>query len=313
MKKQGHQRFRFAPSLGRAGALVLIAAALLRCGAGEAPGPAGPAPAPSPLMLSPSNQQIAHGTALQYRLRQLQPSGQVVDLTQKGVWKVLAADGRVLQQAEAGAGLVALAEPGQYRVSASYEGRTVATAVFVTAATLKSLAISPTAPKVAKGLTQQFTATATFSDGTTQDVTALSSWSIKDTTGTGVAGINSRGLATARSIGKARITARYLTASATATLEVTAATLRTLALSPLTPVAAKGTAQRFTATGTFSDGTVQDVTSSADVGRRRHTGPSAMAKRTALARFNQPAIHGISSGQSFAGSSVSGAYREARH
>ncbi|HRI53049.1 MAG TPA: Ig-like domain-containing protein [Pseudomonadota bacterium] len=215
-------------------------------------------------MLSPSNQQIAHGTALQYRLRQLQPSGQVVDLTQKGVWQVLAADGRVLQQAEAGAGLVAPAEPGQYRVSASYDGRTVATAVFVTAATLKSLAVSPTAPKVAKGLTQQFTATATFSDGTTQDVTALSSWSIKDTTGTGVAGINSRGLATARSIGKARITARYLTASATATLEVTAATLRTLALSPLTPAAAKGTAQRFTATGTFSDGTVQDVTSSAD-------------------------------------------------
>lgn len=263
MENTGQKRLRFAAGLGRVGALLLLAATLLRCGSVDAPGPMVPADAP-PLMLSPSNQQIAQGTAQRYVLRRVQPSGQVVDLTAKGVWRVAAADGRVLQQSAGEAGLVALAEPGQYRVSASYEGRTVETAIFVTAATLKSLAVSPTAPKVAKGLTQQFTATATFSDGTTQDVTALSSWSIKDTTGTGVAGINSRGLATAKSIGKARITARYLTTSATATLEVTAAALRTLTLSPLNPAAAKGTTQRFTATGTFSDGTVQDVTSSAD-------------------------------------------------
>ena len=97
--------------------------------------------------------------------------------------------------------------------------------IIATAAAIRSVTVTPSAPKVAKGLTQQFTATATFSDGTTQDVTTLSAWSIKDTTGTGVAGINSRGLATAKSIGKARITARYLTASTTANLEVTAAAL----------------------------------------------------------------------------------------
>jgi hypothetical protein len=249
--------------LGSAGALLLVVASLLRCGAAESPGPAVPAVI-SPLMLSPSNQQLAQGTVPQPTLRLLQPSGRVVDLTTQGVWQVATAQGRVLQEVKGAAGLQALVEPGQYRLSASYAGRTVETAIFVTAATLKSLAISPTAPKVAKGLTQQFTATATFSDGTTQDVTALSSWSIKDTTGSGVAGINSRGLATAKSIGKARITARYLTTSATATLEVTAAALRSLTLSPANPAAAKGTTQRFTATGTFSDGTVQDVTASAD-------------------------------------------------
>ncbi len=95
-------------------------------------------------------------------------------------------------------------------------------------------------------------------------MSTLSAWSVKDTSGSGVAGINSLGLATAKNVGKARITARYLTVSATATLEVTAAALRTLTIGPLNPSIAKGTSQAFIATGSFSDGTVLDVTGSAD-------------------------------------------------
>ena len=85
-------------------------------------------------------------------------------------------------------GLLGLSEPGRYHVTAEYAERRIETDVTVTAATLSSIAISPTLPKVAKGLTLQFKATGTFSDGSTQDVSAISSWSIKDVvTGTGVA------------------------------------------------------------------------------------------------------------------------------
>ena len=48
-------------------------------------------------------------------------------------------------------------------------------------ATLLSLAVTPTNPTIALGTTQQFTATGTYSDGTTIDLTALADWISSDT------------------------------------------------------------------------------------------------------------------------------------
>ncbi len=48
--------------------------------------------------------------------------------------------------------------------------------VTVTAAALTSIALSPTGPTVAKGLTQQFTATGTYTDGTTANLTSQVTW-----------------------------------------------------------------------------------------------------------------------------------------
>jgi uncharacterized protein YjdB len=42
---------------------------------------------------------------------------------------------------------------------------------------LTSIAVLPANPSVAAGLTQQFTATGTFSNKTTEDLTALVTWS----------------------------------------------------------------------------------------------------------------------------------------
>lgn len=214
------------------------------------------------LMLSPSNPQIAQGTAQQFALRSVGKNGRVRDLTGKAAWRVSLPGSGQPQKAEDG--LVALSAPGRYQVTVEYAGQALTTPITVTTASLQSLAVSPATTKVAKGVLKQFTAKATFTDGSTQDVTTLSGWSIKDTTGTGVATINSTGLATTKKVGKARITARYLTSSASATLEVTAAAVTMLAISPLSPTISKGSEQRFSATATFTDATVQDVTSLAD-------------------------------------------------
>ena len=66
------------------------------------------------------------------------------------------------------------------------------------AATLQSIAVTPANPSVAKGLTQQFTATGTFSDNSTQNLTAQVTWASATTA---VATINSSGLATAIATG----------------------------------------------------------------------------------------------------------------
>ena len=71
--------------------------------------------------------------------------------------------------------------------------------------TLVSIAVTPTSPNdLSIGSTQQFTATATYLDGSTADVTTQATWT-SDNTGT--ATINSNGVATGIVAGTANITA----------------------------------------------------------------------------------------------------------
>jgi uncharacterized protein YjdB len=70
--------------------------------------------------------------------------------------------------------------------------------------TLKSVAI--TGPPVAVGATAQFVATATFTDGTTQNVTSTSTWSSSNTA---VATVNAAGVVTGVADGTSSITANY--------------------------------------------------------------------------------------------------------
>jgi Bacterial Ig-like domain (group 2) len=83
--------------------------------------------------------------------------------------------------------------------------------------TLTALAITPATASVPQGVAQQFTASGTFSDGTTQDVTKTVAWSSSDPT---VAAINSSGLATSLAQGTVTVIAASLGASASTTLTV---------------------------------------------------------------------------------------------
>jgi len=83
--------------------------------------------------------------------------------------------------------------------------------------TLVSVAVSPTNPTIQVGSTNQFTATGTYSDGSTKPITTQVSWSSSNT---GVATIDSSGLATAVSGGTSTITATIGTLSGSTTLNV---------------------------------------------------------------------------------------------
>ncbi len=130
--------------------------------------------------------------------------------------------------------------------------------------TLVSLALTPINPSLPGGTVQQFTATGTYSDGSTQDLTAAASWtssvpsvaSISNATG-------SNGSATTIAAGTTRITATVGSVSGSTTLTVTTATLVSLDISPTNPSIALGTTQQFTATGTYSDGSTQVLTTAA--------------------------------------------------
>jgi uncharacterized protein YjdB len=123
---------------------------------------------------------------------------------------------------------------------------------------IESIAVTPASPTIPKGTTQQFTATATFSDGSTGDVTSSVTWSSSNTA---VATIASGGLATAVATGTSTITATSGAISGSTVLTVAAAALTGITVTPASTSVAVGYKTQFIATGTYSDGSTQPLTS----------------------------------------------------
>src|SRR6516164_11658740 len=95
---------------------------------------------------------------------------------------------------------------------------------------LQYVTISPATATISVGTTQQFTASAYYSDGSIKDGTSLVTWGSSPTT---VATIDSGGVATAVAPGTTTITASAAgTPGASSNLTVTAASTSTLAISP---------------------------------------------------------------------------------
>jgi hypothetical protein len=125
--------------------------------------------------------------------------------------------------------------------------------------TLSSITVTPVNPSIALGATQQFTATGTYSDHTSQVITTSVTW--KSDTAT-VATIDSTGLATAVSTGSVTITASSGSISGSTTLKVV--TITSIAVTPVTPSIALGATEQFIATGILSDSTTQVLTALAN-------------------------------------------------
>jgi Bacterial Ig-like domain (group 2) len=125
--------------------------------------------------------------------------------------------------------------------------------------TLVSIAVTAPSLSMAKGTSEQFTATGTYSDQTTQNLTSSVTWRSQNT---GVATVTAGGSVTAAGAGTSTIQAVSGTVMGSATLTVTSATLVSIAETPSNFSIAKGTTEQFTATGIFSDNSTQNLTSS---------------------------------------------------
>jgi uncharacterized protein YjdB len=122
---------------------------------------------------------------------------------------------------------------------------------------LVSIQVNPQNPSLDIGAVQPVTATARFSDGTQQNLTAMVSWTSSAPT---VASVSTSGQVTAVAAGQATITATSGSVSGSTRFTVTSATLHSITVSPANLSVATGATQQFTATGTFTDGTQQNLT-----------------------------------------------------
>src|SRR6266571_2931051 len=156
-------------------------------------------------------------------------------------------------------GLATGAAQGTSQVSASSAGVTGSTTLTVGPAVLVSIAVTPANPSIAKGATKQFNATGTYSDGSTLDVTSSATWISSNT---GVATITAGGLATGVAKGTSQISASSAGATGSTTLTVGAAVLVSIAVTPANQSVKVGTMVQYVATGTYTDGSAQNLTTS---------------------------------------------------
>jgi alpha-tubulin suppressor-like RCC1 family protein len=188
--------------------------------------------------------------------------GSTLDLTDVATWKSSNAAVASVSNASGTAGKAAALEVGTTIISAKVLHKTDAAKLTVTGAVLTSIAITPATKSLPDGTTLQLTATGTYSDATTHDITTTVTWTSSSAAVAVSNAAGSEGLATALGLGVATVTAADPSTgiSATAQLTVTAAVLTSLSITPLSASVALGYSQQFRATGTFSDSTTQDLT-----------------------------------------------------
>jgi ribosome recycling factor len=157
------------------------------------------------------------------------------------------------------AGLATGLKVGTATVNATSGSITGARALTVSAALLSAIAVNSNKSTMPLGTTLQMTATGTYSDGSSHDLTSSVSWSSSPL---GVVNVNTSGLATGLKIGTATVNATSGTITGAQTLTVSTALLTSIAVTSDKATMPLGTAQQITATGTYTDGSTHDLTSS---------------------------------------------------
>ena len=183
--------------------------------------------------------------------------GSVKDLTSETSWH--SSDSRIATMSSPAA--LTARDAGTTTVTASHDGITSnAVQVTVTDATLTAIQVTPPSVSLAKGQTRQLTATATYSDHTTADISGNVTWLPTDIT---TATVSSTGLLTGRVAGTTEVSASKdgITSNAVQ-ITVTDATLTAIQITPPSVSVGKGQTQQLTATATYSDNTTADISSS---------------------------------------------------
>ena len=212
----------------------------------------------SSIVVTPLNPSVVNGLTRQFVATGIDSAGVSHDITALVIWSSGTAGVATVNAGGLATGVAA----GTSVMTATSGLVSGSTTMTVTAATLNSIAVTPLNQSVVSGLTRQFTATGTYSNGSVANITSLVVWS-SDTVSVATLNANATptsGLATGIAAGSAVITATSGLVSGNTVLTVTAATLSSIAVTPLNPSVVNGLTRQFAATGTYSDGSVADIT-----------------------------------------------------
>jgi len=213
----------------------------------------------TPITSASDPTKLAMGTSRRYKAAATLANGSTLNVTGLATWQ-----SNNPSIATVSAGLVAAASTVStttpVTISATYNGVPGSINLDVTNATVTSITVTPIAPTIPAGVQQQFVATATFSDGTTQDVSLNATWGSSNTS---VATVNAVGVAFAvsSSTTPVSISAGFGGHTGTAQLTVDTATLQSIAVTPAQTTLAPASTIDYQAVGHYSDGSTPYISS----------------------------------------------------
>lgn len=236
-------------------AISLSAASLMSCSSGESA-------KLTKITISPAVQSMVKGTTLQFTATGTFTDNTVVNYTPGVIWNssdvTIATVSNInlrgiVTSLATGTTLITAIEPTKNMSSSN--------AVVLSVDDHGAITITPVEPYLSVGKPHAFTATATFDDGSQQNLTALTTWSTSDSLVAAVSNTpGSIGLVTAgTTTGSAVISAtsgNYFVSTVTGTTIITVmpTPLTSLAITQVAPIISLGTTTQLTARGGFQDG-----------------------------------------------------------
>jgi uncharacterized protein YjdB len=213
------------------------------------------------IAVTPSNPSISPSQTQQFTAMGTYSDGSAKDITASVTW---ASSNTAVASVGVNSGVATGLSAGSAQITATL-GSVISPSdnLTIKAITLQSIGVSPANPSISPSQTQQFTATGTYSDGSSKNITASATWTSSNTA-VAMVGANT-GLASGVSAGTAQITATLgsvVSPSPTLTV-VKSITLQSIAVSPANPSINRSQTQQFTATGTYSDSSSKVITASA--------------------------------------------------
>lgn len=184
-----------------------------------------------------------------------------LDLTKDVTWSSSVGNVATISDDFANKGKATALDMGDTTITAWFGTLTSAsTTLTVTEASLISIVVTPANPSRLSLSTQAFSATGTYSDTTTRDITSVVIW---ESTVPAVATVATGSIINALAQGSCTIKATIGTVSGKTDLKVTGGNLQSIALTlaqASNNELIKGTRSRITARGTFSNNTSRDIT-----------------------------------------------------
>ncbi|MFZ0145196.1 MAG: Ig-like domain-containing protein [Candidatus Sulfotelmatobacter sp.] len=207
------------------------------------------------IAVSPQGPSVPKGEARQLDAIATFSDGSQTTITNSATWSVVPTGIATVSAT----GLVTALAVGSATVTAGLNSVSGSDPLTVSSAILVSISVSPQSPSIPKGETRQLDAVATFSDGSQKTITDSAIWSV---TPTGIATVSATGLVTAQGVGSATVTATSASVHTSDPLTVSPPVLVSIAVAPANSSIMLGTTEQLTATGTFSDGSTQNLTDS---------------------------------------------------
>ncbi len=152
------------------------------------------------ITLSPTNPSIQVGDTTNFTATGTRADGRTMDVTPGATWTSTHPEIATISSTGVATGV----SVGTTRIDCKYQEGDASTFVTVTNGTLVSIKVTPANQSITIGQTLNMAATATYSDGTTRDITASVTWTSNTPS---IATITQSGLATGVARGSTTITA----------------------------------------------------------------------------------------------------------